>query len=297
MRLVPGFVAIALFGCTDDDAHPDSLGFTECGGVGCEPRADGGTPDAPDATAEPDSNAGSSCPHWDTALVVNPGDEIGVLTPEEFWAHRTGFVNAWSTLELYPSPYLITGPAQAGVYGSIDWSVGWFFVDPYYLDNPYLLSFTGLPGYVGAVESRCSPTVRYGPDCTVTVTVPPSSSKAWFDFFFDNTLGQPGEAQLTLVNALDAGFNYASIDTGASVNVDPKWNAGPSTIVGGVCPITKYFYHHGKSGLNNLSPDDTATRFAFAQRDLKTRITTRLWRTAPPSASAVPDVTYVTQIE
>lgn len=290
-RCAPWLAAIALVGCQGSEDRAEALGFSECGGAGCAPGFEAGS-DGPGEAA-----VAASCPTWNTAVTVNPGDDLGVLTPEQFWAHRSAFVHAYANLALYPSPYLITGPAQSGIYGSIDWSVGWLFVDPYYIDNPYLLSITDIPGQVGSAESRCSISVDYGPDCTATVTVPAKDAQKWFELFYDNTIAEPGRAQLTLVNALDAGFSYASIDLAASENVDATFNAGPSSIVGGVCPITRYFYHHGKSGLNNLSPYDPATVFALGQRDVKTRIAIKLWRAEPKSAGAPSDATFVVRID
>ncbi|MCZ7583617.1 MAG: hypothetical protein M5R36_09960 [Deltaproteobacteria bacterium] len=55
------------------------------------------------------------CGDWDeTGFAINPVEEIGVMTKEEFLAFRRGFVQEYEETTLYEMPYDFDSPAAAG---------------------------------------------------------------------------------------------------------------------------------------------------------------------------------------
>ena len=224
--------------------------------------------------------------------------ELGVGTREVFWTQRLAYVSQYAALALYPDDYGPDGPVQNGIYGQIDWTVGWLPPALFYVENPYLLVTTNNVNSVVATESATFPTVRYEDDCTVIEHFAGIEAQRWFEMIYNPDAGDPGTVQLTLVNARDAGFLYASVPPGACENVDTTWAAtGTNAILGGLHTVVSYFYHHGKYGVNNLSPDDLATRLALIAPDARTRIEVALWRSKPSSATAPGDLTYVIEVE
>jgi hypothetical protein len=227
-----------------------------------------------------------------------PVEDIGVVTADAFWPLRASAIAAHDSLALFPSDYGSTQPVQQSIYGQVDWSVGWLKPALFYIQNPYILVTTNNASSVTAAESATNPTLRYCDDCTIVMRYEGIEASHWFSFLYDSGVPTPGVPQLTLVNARDAGFRYASVPIDSLHNVDPTWTAtDQNAILGKVHTVTGYFYHRGQYGVNNLSPDSPATRLALVQRDVPTRLQVDLWRAKPSSAFNRADVSVVIEIE
>lgn len=211
------------------------------------------------------------------------------LTVEQVADARRDCVNRHSTLGIFPPDYHPLKGERAGIYTGIVSGKGWTATAPYYVTNPYVLVTL-------AAANLVTPLNVVSPDVALSVTKgrfeerrTGAAATALLNALFSDQFDQPGKVRLMNVNAYDAGFRFASVDPSASENVAPE--PGTHSIYGSVY-TRACFYHVGRYGKNNLSPEDRDAWLVIKDRHVATRIVVKLWREKPASPEAVQDLIY-----
>ena len=214
---------------------------------------------------------------------------------QEIADFRTAMVAKYESLNIFPTGYNPLQGNSARIYTSIAPGAKWIGAIPFYIANPYCLIILSCAQRVMPINMHCRDSeVMYG-DGRIEETFKGENARCFFDMAYGETAPLPGTLQVTMVNAYDSGFYFASIDAVQSQNIRP--DIKPGGIVGGIFSQSSFYNMNPKHGKNNISPEDLKGLVSLGQRDALTKIFIKLWRARPQSASDLADMQYVFSIE
>jgi hypothetical protein len=122
-----------------------------------------------------------------------------------------------------------------------------------------------------------------------------ASATCWFNHVYDRYYtANPGTLRVVMVNAFDAGFEFAHIDAAHSSNIAAVDVA--DNVVTGLYSQPSFF-HVGHLAANNISPADRRGWIHMMRPRASTRISVDLWRKRPVTISASPDFVYEVNVE
>jgi hypothetical protein len=211
------------------------------------------------------------------------------LTLEEIAALRLERVRRHRTLGLYPQDYHPLRGDHATIYNQIESGKDWTATAPYYLTNPYFLVTLAAANHVTPLNVVNSDVSLRFTEGRFEERRTGKAAVALLKAVFSDEFTEPGKVRIMNVNAHDAGFRFISVDPTASMNVAPE--QGTRSIYGTVFS-RGCFYHVGRYGKNNLSPEDRNAWLVIKKQDAATRISVKLWRNEPASPAAAPDLLY-----
>ena len=214
---------------------------------------------------------------------------------QEIADFRTAKVAQYESLNIFPAGYNPLQGNSARIYTSIAPGAKWTGAAPFYLANPYCLIILSCARSVTPVNLRCRDIeVLYG-DGQIQEIIKGENARCFFDTAYGATAPLPGMLQVTMVNAYDSGYYFASIDKDQSQNI--KLDTKPGSIAGGIFCQSSYYNMIPQQGKNNIGPEDQKGWVSLGKRDALTKIVVKLWRTRPQSAAAQADMQYVFSIE
>jgi len=242
--------------------------------------------------------ASSSVPAWADyypsvyGIPVNPIAPLHKLSKEEIFSLRKARVKDHGKLGIFPDKYV---PAPS-IYNQVDERADWVHDTQFFVSNPYLFAVITSGNKVNAFLPYCdvdSVGYSYG---KITETYRGRSAEKWFYYAFDYYGEFQGIIRLWFVNAYDAGFKYGCIDSSKSVNIDLSY---PRTEMSFLRSIHSghEFYHVGHLKKNNISPYDVRTTIKLREKNARTAISVKLWRSRPAAMSDKEDFAYQFKIE
>jgi hypothetical protein len=263
------------------------VALSSCTGASRETTGSSGpTPFAGDAAIPNDTRGSSVDPQAATVL--------DGMSMKEILAFREERVAALSKLGLFPLPYApLSGPARA-IYSRITAGQRWLGPTSYYVVNPYVLVVLACANHVTPLNLLCPDVDIHYSNRRIEERRQGTSASCWLRTVHDPERHRPGRVRIVMVNAYDAGYHYAHVDLGLSLNVAPSTDA--ANIVNGLFRQSSFF-HVGRYRVNNISPADRLGWVLIASPEAATRIHVKLWRDRPPSPEAAPDLTYVASVD
>jgi hypothetical protein len=263
----------------------------------------GPAPEAEDArrSGRPSVDAPSPCSPYpgrvplvvdvsSASLATSGPTALDGLTLEQIADFRRRKVAASAVPGLFPADYdPLKGPARR-IYQSITPGARWLGPAAYYVANPHLLVIFTCANHVTPLGLFC-------PDFEVTYeggrideVHTGEAARCWLGRAYDPTYADnPGRIRLVMVNAFDVGFRFAHVDLAACENVaagDGTGNAARAVF------SQSSFFHVGRYGANNLSPEDRNGWLRLVAPGVRTVVTVKLWRARPPSVDEPPALTY-----
>jgi len=225
-------------------------------------------------------------------IAVNPIIPLHRLSKEAIFSLRQAKVNDYKMLGIFPEKYL---PAPS-VYGQVDEKADWVRDTQFFVSNPYLLAVVTSGNKVNAFLPYCNVnSVEYSQD-KITETYRGPSAKEWFYLAFDYYGEFQGIIRLWFVNAYDAGFKYACIDSSKSVNIDTNYPSVVNSFLRSIYSGHE-FYHVGHLKKNNISSYDVRATIRLREKNTNTAIYVKLWENRPSSMSVKEDLAYVFKME
>lgn len=225
-------------------------------------------------------------------ISVNRTLSLHGQTKADIYALRKSKVEEHKITGIFPENY----QPRDLVFGTIVDGADWVEPAQFYISNPYLLVLTSGPEHVTTLLSICSvSSVEYSYR-RIDAKYANRSAAMWFYYVYDYYTESQGFVRLWFVNAYDAGFDYAHVDMGRSVNIDPTWYWGEDSVTRGIFTGCEIF-HVGRYNKNNISPANIKARIKLLQRDVKTIIFVKLWKGKPKSVDQKEDFAYVITIE
>lgn len=228
-------------------------------------------------------------------IAVNPITPLHKLSKDSIFSLRTARVKEHKLLGIFPKKYI----PCASIYGRIDKNCDWVHDTQFYICNPYLLALVSSSTRISAFLPHCGITsveYSYG---KITETYRGLSAEKWlyyaFDYYPDSSQYR-GVIRLWLVNALDAGFNYAHIDSSKSQNIAIAYPRSEGSILKSVYS-ERDLYHVGQYNKNNISPYNQNATIKLLKKEAKTALYVKLWRNCPSSPDIKEDFAYVIDIE
>jgi hypothetical protein len=205
---------------------------------------------------------------------------------------RKARVEENKVLGIFPENYT----PSASIYSQIDERADWVHDTQFFVNNPYLLVVISGGNYVNAFLPYCylnSVDYSHG---KITETYRGSSAQKWFFFAFDYYPDVKGIIRLWFVNAYDAGFKYAHIDSSKSINIDMDYPQAKDSLLTSIYSGNEFF-HVGHLKKNNISPFDVRATVRLKEKNAKTAIYVKLWKNRPSDKSAKEDFAYLMKIE
>jgi len=225
-------------------------------------------------------------------IAVNPMIPLHRQSIDNIYSLRKAKVGDNEILGIFPQRYM---PA-ATIYGQIDEKSEWVHDTQFFVNNPYLLVVISSGNKVNAFLPYChlnSVEYSYG---KIIETYRGQSAQKWFFFAFDYYGDFKGIIRLWFVNAYDAGFKYAHIDSSKSLNIEMSYPQSEGSILKSIFSGHEFF-HVGHLKKNNISPYDVRATIKLQEKNLKTVIYIKLWKSRPPANSTKEDFAYVFNIE
>jgi len=213
---------------------------------------------------------------------------------EQLADFRRAKVAEHASLGIFPVGYdPLRGPARH-IYSRITAGANWLGPTPYYIANPYLLIVLTCANHATPLALFCPPTeVVYTP-ARIEETTSGDSGRCWLARVFDpDYADHAGSVRVVMVNAFDAGFPFTHLDLAASENLTAT--DAPTNVARGVFSQPS-FYHLGRYGVNNISPEDRNGWVRLIDPSAATRFAIKLWRERPTSLAAAADFTYVVAV-
>jgi hypothetical protein len=130
----------------------------------------------------------------------------------------------------------------------------------------------------------------------ITETYRGQSAEKWFYLAFDYYGEFQGILRLWLVNAYDAGFKYACIDSSKSTNIDMRYPPPESSFLKSIYSGHE-FYHVGHLKKNNISPYDVRATIRLREKNSRTVLYVKLWKSRPSAMNGKEDFAYVFKME
>src|SRR6185369_16931641 len=230
-------------------------------------------------------------PGGNVFLGANYTTDLQATAKEEIFRRRQREIDRYRDLEIFPTDYI----PNKSIFGQIDDKIGWLQDTPLFLLNPYLLVMEAGGEYVNGIFAYCPmSSLTYSPK-RITISYEKESAKKWRHYINDYYQDSRGVIRLWFVNAMDAGFPYAHVDPARSENVEPVPGAPADHVMKGVYAPTDFF-HVGRKGKNNISPNDAKAKLKLKDPNAKTTIYVKLWRQKPVNANAPEDFSYVIDV-
>lgn len=214
---------------------------------------------------------------------------------DEVVRFRRARVAAYESLGIFPTPYdPLAGPARH-IWDRLTPGAAWLGPTPYYVANPYVLVVLTCANHVTPIDLVC-------PDLELTYESGRfverhrgENARCWLSrVWSDACADAPGAIRVIMLNAFDAGFPFAHVDLAASANVAA--GEGPRNIGRSIHSQPCYF-HVGRYGVTNISPQDRDGWLAVGDPGAATRIVVKLWRTRPSSPARPADFTYEIHVD
>jgi len=225
-------------------------------------------------------------------IVVNPIIPLHKQSIDAICSLRKVRVNDNKILGIFPENYM---PASS-IFGQIYEKAEWVDDTQFFVNNPYLLVVISAGNKVNAFLPYCHlNSVEYSYR-KITETYRGQSAQKWFFFAFDYYGEFKGIIRLWFVNAYDAGFRYAHIDSSKSFNIDMNYPQSDGSFLKTIYSGHEFF-HVGHLNKNNISPYDIRATIKLQEKNLKTVIYVKFWKNLPSSESAKEDFAYVFIIE
>lgn len=230
---------------------------------------------------------------YDRGIRVSPSEPLHKKSRASIGALRKAKVMEYAELGVFPKNYR---PSDS-VFGQVNGNAEWVNDVQFFVSNPYLLVLTSSANKVNVLMPYCGvPSAQYSQG-KITATYKGQSARRWFHFTYDYYGDSySGIIRLWFVNAWDAGFRYAHIDSGKSENVDFNWQKGSNSVTGGIYSGHEFF-HVGHLAKNNISPVDARARIKLLRKNARTVIYIKLWRERPESSASPEDLGYVIVLE
>lgn len=225
-------------------------------------------------------------------IVVNPTFPLHKQSLDAISSLRKARVDDNKILGIFPENYR---PA-ASIYGQIDEKAEWVHDTQFFVHNPYLLVVISAANKVNAFLPYCHLTsveYSYG---KIMEKYRAQSAQKWFFFAFDYYSDFKGVIRLWFVNAYDAGFKYAHIDSSKSVNIEPNYPQTEGSVLKSIYSGHEFF-HVGHLKKNNISAYDGRATIKLREKNFKTAIHVKLWNSRPAADSAKEDFAYIFKIE
>jgi hypothetical protein len=240
------------------------------------------------------SSAPASADYYQGAyrIPVNPITPLHKLSKDAIFSFRKAKVSDNKILGIFPERYM---PAPS-IYGQVDEKADWVRDTQFFVNNPYLVAVISSGNKVNAFLPYCSvDSVEYSYG-KITETYRGRAAETWFYFVFDYYGGFQGIIRLWFVNAYDAGFKYACIDSAKSTNIDMNYPSSESSFLKSIYSGHE-FYHVGHLKKNNISPYDVRATIRLREKNLRTILYVKLWRSRPSTMNLKEDFAYVFKME
>lgn len=216
---------------------------------------------------------------------------LPAVSKEQLAAIRKERIERYKFLNIYASPYT----PDPVVYGQIDPATDWLQDTPLFIHNPYLLVSESGGNFVNSLFPYCSASSIVYSNHSITVRYDDLSARKWLNEV-EHLTEMPGMIRLWFPNALDAGYKFAHVDRAQSVNVAPIDNASEAHVMNAVY-VPHDYYHRGRLGHNNISPNDENAKLKLVNVKARTVIFVKLWKSRPQSANDKEDFSYVIKVE
>lgn len=224
-------------------------------------------------------------------LGANYTTALEATAKAEIFRRRQMEIDRYRDLEIFPAGYL----PNKSIFGQIDDKIGWLPDTPLFLLNPYLLVIEAGGEYVNGIFAYCPmSSLAYSPK-RITICYEKASATKWRHYINDYYQDSRGVMRLWFVNAMDAGFPFVHVDPARSENVEPVPGAAADHVMNGVYAPTDFF-HVGRKGKNNISPNDARAKLKLKDPSARTTIYVKLWRKKPGNANAPEDFSYVIDV-
>lgn len=244
---------------------------------------------------DPDIKDCSAVPYaGDYSIKVNPVTRLDGMTLEEIAGFRVQKVKEYEILNIFPPDYNPLQEPHSRIYGSITSGANWLYSAQFYITNPYFLIVISGGNYVNPLAEVCENVEISYSNASIEESYKAEDALKWFKRLYSYK-DCPGIIRIWMVNAYDAGFFYASVDTQKSSNIDLLWNYPPEHIINAVYSNSGCF-HLGRKGVNNLSPLDNNAQIKLKTRDAETVIYVKLWRESPVNKNQKADFSYLVKI-
>ncbi len=242
------------------------------------------------AVACPPASPGyDKSPH---TIFVNPTTPLHKQSINAICSLRKARVNDLKMLGIFPESYTPAG----SIYGQIDEKSDWVQDTQFFVNNPYLLVVISSGNKVNAFLPYCGlNSVEYS-DGKITETYRGQSAQKWFFYAFDYYGDFKEIVRLWFVNANDAGFKYAHIESSKSLNLDMNYPPSEGSVLKSIYS-GREFFHVGHLKKNNISPYNVRATLKPREKNLKTVIYVKLWKDRPSTKDVKEDFAYVFRIE
>ncbi len=240
----------------------------------------------------------SSAPAWADyyqrayRIPINPIIPLHKKSRDVIFSLRKATVSDHKILGIFSENYM---PAPS-VYGQVDEKADWVRDTQFFVGNPYLLVVISAGNKVDAFLPHCEvDSVEYLHG-KITETYRGRSAEKWFYFAYDYYGEFQGIIRLWFVNAYDAGFKYACIDSPKSINIDVNYPSSESSFLKSIYSGHE-FYHVGHLKKNNISPYDVRATVRLREKNSRTVLYVKLWRSRPSGTSVKEDFAYVFKMD
>jgi hypothetical protein len=228
-------------------------------------------------------------------IAVNPITPLHKLPKDSIFSLRTAWVKEHNLLGIFPKKYI---PCLS-IYSRIEGDRDWVHDAQFYVCNPYILVAICSGDHVAALLPYCGiNSVEYTVG-KITETYRGESANRWFYYAYDyypDSSRYYGSICLMMVNAHDAGFKFAHLDSSRSYNIDMSYPPSERSLVRSIYTPGE-FYHVGRYSINNISPFDKNKTVKLLSKNRKTTLYIKLWRDSPATVDAKEDFAYVIIIE
>jgi hypothetical protein len=240
------------------------------------------------------SFAPASADYYQSAyrIPVDPIASLHKLSKDAIFSLRKEKVSDHEKLGIFPERYM---PASS-IYGHVDEKADWVPDTQFFVSNPYLLVVISSGNKVNAFLPYCDVNAveySYG---KITETYRGQSREKWFYLAFDYYGEFQGIIRLWFVNAYDAGFKYACIDSSKSINIDMNYPSSENSFLKSIYTGHE-FYHVGHLKKNNISPYDLRATMKLREKNSRTAIYVKLWKSRPSAMSVKEDFASVFKME
>ena len=225
-------------------------------------------------------------------IVVNPIIPLHQQAISAISSMRKAKVDENRLLGIFPESY----KPDASIDGQIDERAEWVRDTQFFVNNPYLLVIISSGNKVNAFLPYCGvKSVEYT-NQRITETYTGQSAQKWFFYAFDYYGDFKGIIRLWFVNAYDAGFKYAHVDSQKSFNIDMNYPQSEGSILKSIYSGHEFF-HVGHLKKNNISPYDARATIKLKGNNTRTVIYLKLWKSRPSANGDREDFAYVFRID
>ncbi len=225
-------------------------------------------------------------------IIVTPTTSLHKIKKQFIYNLRTFKVNEYSEVKIFHENYM----PDESIFGQINERADWIYDTQFFVVNPYLLVLTSAGNKVNALLPYCSICCVEFSKNKIEVKYSKQSASRWFYYIFDYYSDSKGIVRLWFVNAYDAGFKYAYVDMTRSTNLEPEPNSPADSVLKNIFAGHESF-HLGRSGKNNISPDEPRAKLRLKEKNANTVIYIKLWKNRPMNKNTQEEFAYVIRIE